>query len=246
MSYHRKVQLTAPKRKQWLSRLVMVALIGLTISQTGCNILRSFDDNAALTFRDFVWSKRAYNLRYGNCDRQYSEHFKNGFCAGYSDVCGGGDGYTPALPPESYRGYEFQSADGSKCVDSWFEGYPAGVAAARKDNSGSFNDLAVSRMLEAAMKQDEKKPDISGKVPVVSNAKTEQDPPKPVRFQPPSLSMRQPLVPEVAGHLPSVLSAGNESMRRTIPMVAPAGFSVSPEDFDLPVPIGQASSWNDQ
>lgn len=244
MSHHRTVLVTAPTRKLWLLRLAIVAFIGLTISQTGCNILRSFDDTAALTFRDLVWSKRAYNLRYGSCDRPYSEHFKNGFCAGYSDVCGGADGYTPALPPESYRGYEFQSSDGSKCVDSWFEGYPAGVAAAKKDNSGSFNDLAVSRMLEAAIKQDEKKPDVSGKVPVISNAK--QDSPKPVRFQPPSVSMRQPLVPEVAGHLPSVLSDRNDSSQRIIPRVMPAGFSVSPEAFDSPVPIEQASSWNDQ
>jgi hypothetical protein len=245
MSHHRSVQVTASTRTPWLSRLVIVAFIGLTISQTGCNILRSFDDNAALTFRDLVWSKRAYNLRYGNCDRPYSEHFKNGFCAGYSDVCGGGDGYTPALPPESYRGYEFQSSDGSKCVNSWFEGYPAGVAAAKKDNSGSFNDLAVSRMLEAAMKQEEKKPDVSGKVPVVASGEANQVQQKPVHFKPPSMSMRQPLVPSVAGHLPSVLSSGDPS-ERIVPPVVPAGFSLSPEAFDSPVPIGHATSWNDK
>ena len=156
---------------QWLARFTVVALVGVIATQTGCNILRSFDQAAAITYRDLVWSKRAYNLRYGNCERPYAEHFRNGFCDGYSDVCQGGDGYTPALPPDNYRGYEFQSADGSNCVDAWFEGYPAGVAAARKDNSGNFHDLAVSRLLESAIKQEKSKPKVTGEVPVVTGKK---------------------------------------------------------------------------
>ena len=134
-------------------------------------MLRTFDQTAALTFRDLVWSKRAFNLRYGNCDRPYSDHFENGFRDGYSDVCQGGDGYTPALPPDNYRGYEFQSADGSNCVKAWFEGYPAGVAAAKKDNSGSYHDLAVSRLLDAAIKQEKTKPKMNGAVPVIAGKK---------------------------------------------------------------------------
>ena len=209
--------------QRWLVRLAIVAFIGITASQTGCSILRSFDEAAALTFRDLVWSKRAYNLRYGNCDRAYSDHFENGFCEGYRDVCQGGDGYTPALPPDSYRGYEYQSSDGSKCVDAWFEGYPAGVAAAKKDNSGSFHDIAVSRLLEAAVKQEKTKPKVTGDVPVVSDKTLVNENRTTYRQSPPIVG--RPEFPIHRSGLPAVLSADPNIDWKTTSPVVPAGFN---------------------
>lgn len=121
-----------------------------------------------LTYRDTVWAKRAFNLRYGNCKRAYAKHFENGFCAGYTDMCNGGDGYVPALPPEEYRAPEYQSADGAKCVNSWFEGYPAGVAAAKKDKSGTYHDVLISRMIDSAIDQSNTDPVLPADVQVVS------------------------------------------------------------------------------
>ena len=112
----------------------------MVVQSIGCaktNTRLGFGEAIVIGYRDAVWAKRAYNLRYGNCDRPYEEHFQSGFCAGYTDMANGGDGYVPALPPQEYRGFEFQSADGAQCVNSWFEGYPEGVAAAKKEKVGT-------------------------------------------------------------------------------------------------------------
>jgi len=248
MSDFRSIRLLNSNR-QWLVRLAVVALIGVTATQAGCNVLRAFDQTAALTFRDMVWSKRAFNLRYGNCDRPYAEHFKNGFCDGYSDTAQGGDGFTPALPPDTYRGYEFQSADGGKCVDAWFEGYPAGVAAARKDNSGSYHDLAVSRLLDAAIKQEKTKPKVSGAVPVVSGKKVvDQNGPRrsPVDYKAPPLPLRT-AVPAFRRGMPSVISQDSNIEWETTPRVVPAGFEPELPSFEVnsPEQIRAATRWTE-
>ena len=90
---------------------LMLAVAITSLTHTGCNqpIRRlGILDELAITYRDQVWARRAYNLRFANCNRQYEDHFRNGFCAGYSDVSNGGDGFVPALPPDQYRGFEFQ------------------------------------------------------------------------------------------------------------------------------------------
>lgn len=151
----------------WSQRLILAALaLTIVLPFAGCHVIRAFDETAALTWRDFVWSRRAYTLRYGTCDQPYAEHFRNGFCAGYEDVSNGGDGYVPALPPEEYRSYEYQSADGSKCVDAWFKGYPAGVAAAREDKTGDHHNVRMSRLIEAAIQQDESEVKLPEEQPV--------------------------------------------------------------------------------
>ncbi|MDE0935439.1 MAG: hypothetical protein OSA89_05955 [Mariniblastus sp.] len=148
------------------SFLIICVAILMTASFTGCKL--GIKEASMLTYRDTVWSKRAFNLRYGDCKRAYANHFENGFCAGYTDMCNGGDGYVPALPPEEYRAPEYQSADGAKCVNSWFEGYPAGVAAAKKDKSGTYHDVLISRMINSAIDQSNTDPILPVDVQVVS------------------------------------------------------------------------------
>jgi hypothetical protein len=148
---------------------MLLALAFTSLIQSGCTrpIRRlGILDELAITYRDRVWAQRAYNLRFANCNREYGDHFKNGFCAGYADVCNGGDGYLPALPPETYRGYEYQCAEGSKCVDTWFEGYPAGVAAAREEKAGQFHEMHVSRMIDRAVTQSNASNVLPADVPV--------------------------------------------------------------------------------
>jgi len=143
------------------SLLTLFAAI-LVIPASGCasgfRIPRlGFGDALLEKYRDNVWARRAFNLRFANCDIPYPQHFQNGFVAGYSETCNGGDGYVPPLPPDEYRGYEFQSADGAQCVKAWFDGYPAGVAAARKDRAGDFHDIYTSKMINSALAQDNAK-----------------------------------------------------------------------------------------
>ena len=201
----------------------------IAFSSVGCSTWRSFDESAALTFRDYVWSKRAYNLRYGNCNRPYGDHFRNGFRAGYSDIASGGDGFVPALPPDDYRGYEYQSADGSKCVNAWFEGYPAGVAAARQDSTGSYNDIMISRMIDAAVKQDKTTAKLPGDVPVTdgngNSARRSvlvQTPAQPLSLSPESSMPANPLPVIVR---PVDRGASPNSMR-TIPPILPANYQL--------------------
>ena len=139
--------------------LGLSALAVVSLGQSGCssnfrNIAGELNNNILIEYRDAVWSRRAYNLRYGNCDRPFSNHFRDGFCAGYMDVSNGGDGYVPALPPQEYRGYEYQSAEGAQCVNTWFEGYPAGVAAAKQDKTGEYKDMFISKMINSAITQE--------------------------------------------------------------------------------------------
>ena len=159
--------------------LGLSALAAISMAQSGCSsnvqsLTSDFNNSILVGYRDAVWSRRAFNLRYGNCDREFSNHFRDGFCAGYMDVAGGGDGYVPALPPQEYRGYEYQSAEGAKCVNTWFEGYPAGVLAARQDKTGDYKDMFISKMINSAVTQDKAKHLLPSDVPIIkSNAKTE-------------------------------------------------------------------------
>jgi len=152
----------------WRVLAIMIAA-SVMMNSTGCNFRNwAVRDAILVSYRDAVWAKRAYNLRYGNCDRPYSDHFEAGFCAGYSETCNGGDGYVPAMPPTTYRGFEYQSAEGVQCVNAWFEGYPAGVAAARKENMGNYNNVLTSKMINSAIAQEKATNILPSKIPVVN------------------------------------------------------------------------------
>ena len=159
---------------QVFQRLLIVLFVAtMVLPNSGCTSgfrigSMGFGDALLESYRDRVWAKRAYNLRYNNCDIAYESHFQNGFVAGYCDTCNGGDGYVPALPPDEYRGFEYQSPDGAVCVKTWFEGFPAGVAAAKKDRAGEFHDIYTSRMINSAITQQNAKHILPGDVPVLS------------------------------------------------------------------------------
>ena len=165
---------TKSSSNQICQRLLIVFFAAaMVLPSSGCSSnLRlgslGFGDALLEGYRDRVWAKRAFNLRYNNCDIPYQSHFQNGFVEGYCDTCNGGDGYVPALPPSEYRGFEFQSPDGAQCVKSWFEGYPAGVAAANKDRAGEFHDIYTSRMINSAITQDKAKHILPNDVPVLT------------------------------------------------------------------------------
>lgn len=167
--------LTEVTSRRFLTATLLLALAFTSVAQTGCTrpIRRlGIIDELAIGYRDAVWAKRAYNLRYANCNREYEDHFKNGFCAGYADVSNGGDGYLPALPPDEYRGFQYQCAEGSNCVDSWFKGYPAGVAAAREEKAGDYNEIQISSMLNRAVTQADAPNILPNDVPVTKPSST--------------------------------------------------------------------------
>lgn len=205
MSNQIVVQQPKNKTQQMFNQLLIISCAILMIVQSvGCATPArlGLGEAVAVGYRDMVWAKRAYNLRFGNCNRAYADHFKSGFCAGYTEMCNGGDGYTPALPPSEYRGYEFQSADGVQCVNSWFEGYPEGVAAAKKDNAGTYHDILISRMINTAVKQDKTKPSLPTDVPIVSAAYQRTGVPI---VQPKTRTVLPPVVPPASPGLPPII-----------------------------------------
>lgn len=123
------------------------------------------------TYRNHVWARRAYNLRYGDCERDYPDHFRQGFIDGYCATCDGGDGYVPAVPPEEYWGHQYQSPEGAKCVNTWFKSYPLGVKAAREDGAGAFQKVYISKMVQSAIVQDKANHVLPDDVPVVTPEK---------------------------------------------------------------------------
>jgi hypothetical protein len=235
----RVCQSTASTKQAW--RFAIYAFAILTLFQSiGC---RNTREAVALSWRDLVWSRRAYNLRYGNCDQEFGDHFRAGFQAGYEDICNGGDGYVPALPPDDYRGVEYQCEEGAQCVNAWFEGYPAGVAAARKDRVGNYNDVLISRMINSALAQEKAEHVLPQDVPVV-------DPARNLLPGSGATSDNIASYPEMGGPSPSnIRTAWRSKFRSETPTSAPivTGTGVDPQASDTPLetpstsPVDEAS-----
>ena len=145
------------------------AIVAVLTPFVGCLAARNTFDEPLHGYRNHVWANRAFNLRYGNRDVDFEDHFKQGFVDGYCDVCNGGDGYVPAVPPKDYWSYQYQSPEGAKCVNTWFKAYPLGVKAAREDGSGSFQKVYISKMIQSAIVQEKANHVLPDDVPVVSN-----------------------------------------------------------------------------
>jgi hypothetical protein len=140
------------------TRILSVFLLGvLVLSSVGCFRLREnvrragYPEKLFEEYRDYVWAQRAFNLRYGNCNIANGEDFGNGFVEGYCDVCNGGTGHAPAVPPNEYWGDRYQTEAGSNMVSAWFRGYPEGVRAARQDGATRFNKIYMSNEMLAAL-----------------------------------------------------------------------------------------------
>lgn len=247
------------------NQLLVLSLAMLMVVQSiGCSSVSKLGVGEALTvaYRDLVWARRAFNLRYGNCQRPYAEHFQNGFCAGYIDMCNGGDGYVPALPPSEYRGAEFQSVDGAQCVNSWFEGFPAGVAAAKQDKAGDFHDIMISRMVNSAIEQEKIRNVLPADIPIVNGRNTapraafaKKTPTPPQSPNPTPLPIPQPpIVPPIETaaqtELPPIISSDAlsisptektntplEPIKTEVPKIVPASYGAVKQNTPLPSSI---------
>lgn len=161
--------MSTEKMKSTFKKFFGFAAIAVLIAQSvGCSTLDNAMQEPLQGYRNHVWANRAYNLRYGDCERRYSEDFKNGFVDGYCGVCDGGDGYVPATAPDNYWGYQYQSPEGAGCVNAWFQGFPLGAAAAKKDGGGAFHDVYISKMMQSALTQDTANHILPDDVPVVA------------------------------------------------------------------------------
>lgn len=166
------------KRNRALTPLLLLIAAVACTQSTGClgpnrpHACGNLVDGMFSDYRERVWAHRAFNLEYRHMPRKFREHFRKGFVEGYCNVCNGGDGFIPAMPPRDYWGYEYQSSDGAQCVSSWFEGYPEGVAAARKYNAGKNADIYISSMAERAIQQEKEGVRLASQVDIVNLEKS--------------------------------------------------------------------------
>ncbi len=217
---------------------------------SGCSISPAFTgllDQPIVDYRDMVWARRAFNMRYGNDDRRFIDDHREGFLEGYCAVAAGGDGYVPALPPDKYLGYQYQSPEGSLCVNAWFEGFPLGAAAAKKDGAGSFRSVYMSNMANSAIQLQKQKtvlPRSTSTKDVIQNdldSKINPElmidaPPKPVT----AIVPEPPFSKTIVG--PSVLKFG-----RLDPMKIPVDPSVDaaiPMTFEGPGAVQTAAGFD--
>jgi hypothetical protein len=201
------------------SARVAVLVLVVAVQFTGCTSFQfrsdtNFVDRFFCGWRDHVWAKRAYRLRYPTCESRHPTHFQTGFLAGYRAVCYGEDGYVPAVPPRTYWSFAYQSAQGQEMVDAWFAGYPEGVKAAQQDGAGQYRDVQVSRLIDAALQPNEDAWNSHGSVEVMDQGLVE-----PVEGD-----AVEPAVDETP------LPQGQESS----PQAVPGQSSAIPPSFPLP------------
>ncbi len=213
---------TKPNRA--LPRLLLLALLACcSLSVTGClnpsrpHALGNLVDGAYSNFRERVWANRAFNLQYRHMPRKFREHFRKGFIEGYCNVCNGGDGYSPAMPPRDYWGYEYQSAEGAECVSAWFDGFPEGVAAARKSNAGKNADMYISNMIERAVQQQNEGVRLASEVEIRRAITRTAD--LPAELQTPKSESEAPPAPQ--GSEPNATVPGNEAGSKPATLLTP-------------------------
>ena len=137
--------------RRFSTKLGLLCLTAVVFSLfTGCvpwaKGIRSLDESVT-DWRDFVWGKRAFFQRYG---RDASGPFMDGFLEGYHDMLQGGDGCLPVVPPRKYWGWKYQSAGGAASVNDWFDGYTAGVAAAKEDGLAEISQIPIASTYNGA------------------------------------------------------------------------------------------------
>lgn len=137
-----------------LRRIAICSLALLGPSLPGCSAISglsqelSYNDSFSewvISQRNAAFAAKAWHLRKHHfCNERYLEDFCAGFRAGYMDVSAGGNGCTPAFPPQEYWSWRYQTAEGQARTSAWFAGYPHGARAAEEDGLGHFSQLQMS------------------------------------------------------------------------------------------------------
>lgn len=165
---------SAPRNRPHRRCRAALLAVFLLMPFTGCQSFSSGNgmivDNMFVRYRDRVWAARAYNEQYGGRIIHLGKHHRRGFIDGYCSVCQGGDGFVPPVPPSDYWTSQYQSEQGSKCVNAWFEAFPEGAQTARSDKAGNYGSLYVSQMLDAAITQEKNAVRLPSETKIVDRA----------------------------------------------------------------------------
>ena len=137
-----------------LGRFVSLGCLTVVLTgSTGCTMFNASRDSLMhlecidefmVEHRNRVMAAKAwYREKVRLAGHHHAKDLKAGFIKGYLEVAEGGPGCTPAVAPQDYWGWRYQSASGRVAVNSWFEGYPLGVKAAEQDGIGHWSHVSL-------------------------------------------------------------------------------------------------------
>lgn len=118
--------------------------IAVTATFSGCVSVASVQDwhyahvNKARASSAWFENHDSDQRKYLGCD------YEAGYKSGFFDAATGKDCRLPPVPPAQYWAAKYQCCEGQTCVQNWFKGYQAGLAAAQNCGYPAFNDVPVS------------------------------------------------------------------------------------------------------
>lgn len=140
-----------PRVTRFVGSLLMAAAV---IPSAGCSFWSGIQRNLTrqegldefmVSYRNSAWAARAWHCsRDAHGNHAYLSDLEAGFRQGYEDVAAGGNGCLPLICPQSYWGWQYQSADGQNRMNAWFEGYPLGAKAAEQDGIAHWGAVGTS------------------------------------------------------------------------------------------------------
>ena len=119
-------------------------LLSVALPLTGCSGMKSFDDHERCLRNKCLAQCAWHEWSWCYDDLEHSQHFAGGFKTGYKDILDGGKGCQPTLPPERYWKCSYESHDGRRRINAWFDGFSHGALAALQDGYGKLSGIPLS------------------------------------------------------------------------------------------------------
>jgi hypothetical protein len=190
--------------------------------------LDQFMQEQVSCLQEKVWARRAFHLRFGHCERIHADHFRDGFVAGYCNVCDGKGGQIPTLPPDKYWGFNYRNQEGVEMQNAWFAGFEAGAQSARSDGSGNWQGIQIPRQVQEAIMEAQAIEDNHSGIEREYVLEMNEAAPGGIPLQPAVPQTNMPSVPD---------STAASNMPLAQPGIIPGSYGTSTSIPNQPVPI---------
>lgn len=100
-----------------------------------------FHDAKLTRLRNRALARQVWDEIVAECPEPFSKHYEAGFISGFADyLYRGGRGDAPPVPPRSYWNMGYQSPDGKRAINDWYEGFRHG---SQECKVRGYRELAV-------------------------------------------------------------------------------------------------------
>lgn len=111
-------------------------------------------DDFAIEWRNRARARKAWKAeRHRFAGHPHIHDLEKGFKDGYVEAASGAPGCLPITPPRSYWGWKHHSQCGQEQINTWFEGFPYGVAAAEQEGVVYYSQLPISDTILTQIEQ---------------------------------------------------------------------------------------------